>query len=303
MIGLSTILFYRKNLSGEEILKKANLMGFNKLEIEYRISKEQFFQIKKFKNKYDISVVSLHNYCYRPDFVDENKADGDFFKLSSLEDEEWKMALKYSIRTIENADDINARFVVFHFGKVDIDFDKEKFHQSIDKGLIYQEEGRRFRNEIIKARKEKASKHLDRVLKAIDKLLNIADKYSIKIGVENRYYPHQIPDFEEVGVIMREFEGGPIGFWLDFGHAVVQGNWNLPGLDDYLDAYKSYLLGLHIHDCEGRFDHKPPGFGKIDFNKYKDLLKSNLIKILEIKYKYNEKEVVEGLRNIYEIIK
>ena len=68
------------------------------------------------------------------------------------------------------------------------------------------------------------AKHLDAVLFSLDKLNREAEKRKAYfLGVENRYYLHEIPDFDEIGMVLREFEGGKLRYWHDVGHAARTG--------------------------------------------------------------------------------
>ena len=75
---------------------------------------------------------------------------------------------------------------------------------------------------------------------------------------ENRYYFQEIPDFDEIGIILNEFDGGRIRCWHDVGHAAVQENLGICTQKDLLEAYSDKIIGMHLHDVENLHDHLSP---------------------------------------------
>ena len=61
-----------------------------------------------------------------------------------------------------------------------------------------------FLSHLRKERTSKRQQFLDAVLFSLEKLNQEAEKQGVSLGVENRYYFHEIPDFEEFGIIFKK---------------------------------------------------------------------------------------------------
>jgi sugar phosphate isomerase/epimerase len=147
--------------------------------------------------------------------------------LSSPDEDERSKAVAYSIKTIEHAHDHGARAVVLHLGKVDMPDRTEDFFELYRHGLIGEGEGLKFFQEQRAIRQARKKRNIDAVLASLEVLNKEAVNRGVVLGIENRFHFHEVPDFEEIGHILREFKGGNIRYWHDVGHARVQENLGL----------------------------------------------------------------------------
>ena len=268
MIGLSTAwLTERSGLTGREVIKRIISLGFCAVELDYRVT----------------------------------ETDGERFLLSSPDREQRECAVKNTIRTLESAKDLGALAVVLHLGKVEMDPEYDRLHELLHQNMLDLPEGRRFRQVKVKERQEKRHRYLENVLASLDRLNKEAEKRGVLLGIENRYRYHQIPDFEEIGIILERFSGGQVAYWHDVGHAHVLEKLGFMEPGALLRSYGLNLLGTHLHDARGIDDHWAPGTGEIDFLALRDCLRSARIKILEVHKKSDGSEVLEGRRMLERI--
>ena len=294
MLGISTCWWYHRTDRGEDIVQDILQLGLEYVELEYRITESFYRQMKPHLQKH-LKILSIHNFFPRPDDMDSKRGGGDLFLLSSTDDDERQRATKYTIRTIENAQDIEAEAVILHLGRVEMPGVTPTLSERYHGG---KRKDRDPLNQIEEQRKERASRqerHFDAVLRSLDVLNREAEKKGIILGVENRYHFHEIPNFEEIGIILREYRGGNIGYWHDVGHATAQENMGLTLQSDLLDAYSDHLVGMHLHDAKGLDDHLAPGSGDVDFKKILSFLKPSHIKILEIHPKVDKEDLIQGI--------
>lgn len=295
MFGLSTSWKSDHCKSGEALLQLIEATGIRWLELEYRITLEMFQQMKEALRNGFFSVLSIHNYFPHPEILPIERASGDAFYLSSPDLEERKLAIKYSTRSIQLAHELGARAVVFHLGKVDVENEAEKWFNLFDSEKLKTPEGKKFVNSQLKLRQTKSDKNLDAVFFSLEELNSVAIKLNVMIGIENRYYWNNIPSFEEIGIILQEFEGGNIGYWHDCGHAQTSENFGMATHEQFLQHYGDQLVGIHLHDCNGYQDHIAPGKGEIDFTMIKKYLPENSIKILEVHDQVTLTELKAGI--------
>jgi sugar phosphate isomerase/epimerase len=101
-------------------------------------------------------------------------------------------------------------------------------------------------------------------------VLQPAADQGCRVALENIFdeYP------EPLATLIRELDSPLVGHCFDIGH------WNLFGkvsLDDWLSAFGSRLIHLHLHDNDGTGDtHLAAGEGNVDFDRLFRLIDSTL---------------------------
>jgi sugar phosphate isomerase/epimerase len=148
-------------------------------------------------------------------------------------------------------------------------------------GMACSAEFQGLRQQMLAERKAQAAAFFHQALKSLEELNRYAQKQKISLGIETRFYLREIPDFAETGVILREFKDSNIFYWHDTGHAQVMDNLKFSRQRDYLEAYGSRMLGIHLHNVIGCLDHQPPHKGSFDFKLLLPYVKKETIKIIE----------------------
>ena len=294
MLGISTVWKSGELKDGQKLMECFAGLGFREVELEYRISGDTFKQIKQFLNRAkDLKIVSIHNFFPVPDILETGGAD--VFHFSSEDREERSLAVKYAVKTIQIASELGATAIVLHLGMVQMDTVREELFSLYNAGKVGSDEHKRKLEEFKKLRDRKKGKALDMMLLSMDEIQKTAEKYDVNVGIENRYYFRECPNFDEMGVIFEKFGGGRIGYWHDVGHAKVQENLGITGTKELLDAYGKLLVGVHLHNVNGYSDHHVPRIGEVDFDLLKTYLKKDTIKILEIHPRETEKDLMDGV--------
>lgn len=286
MLGISTSLWTKdkKDLLGlKGWLEELRLSA---IELDFRVTAEQLEKIKPSLDS-EIKVISVHNFCPVPDGVRPEKASGDLFNLASLDWEERRLAIRYTIRTIELAHELEAEVVVLHLGFVVLEGLKAGFYRE---GVL---EGEK-RDEFLKEREKKAPKHLDALFLALEPIAKRAEALGVVLGIENRNFPHEIPSMEEIGLVLEAFEGAPFAYWHDVGHAHVLECLGFLKQKELLERYKDHLIGIHLHDARGLKDHLPLGKGEVDLQVLRPFL-TQTQKVLEVHPPVEKEELKEGL--------
>ncbi|MBW2170984.1 MAG: sugar phosphate isomerase/epimerase [Deltaproteobacteria bacterium] len=282
----------------DTIVDDVHQLGLDGVELEYRMTHSMYLEMKP-RLKTSLPVYSIHNFFPIPEGFGPAQGSGNLFLLSSMDAEERSKAVEYTIQTIEHAHELEAHAVVLHLGTVDMRSPVEGFAKLHATGRVGGEAATVFLNEQRRVRKATRQKHLDAVLMGLEELNGVAEKEGVLLGIENRYHFHEIPDFEEIGLILNRFEGGHIGYWHDIGHARVQENLGILRRNQLLDAYSKHMVGVHIHDVMGLKDHLAPGQGEIDWQEIKPYFSSSVPKILELNAnRVSRKELVEGIEVI-----
>jgi sugar phosphate isomerase/epimerase len=295
MLGISTCWWFNRVSGGEEIVNGILELGLKGVELEYRIGNRVFRQMKP-RLKKVLRVVTVHNFFPLPEGTPLDRGSGDLFLLSSTDSEERSKAVKYTIRTLEHAHDLGAKAVILHLGRVDMPSPALDFLRLYRSGKIGETEGLAFVKEQERIREASKKNNLDAVLLSVDKLNGEAEKRGILLGIENRYHSHEIPDLEEIGLILGKFKGGSIRYWHDVGHAMAQQNMGLNTQRKLLERYSEEMIGIHLHDVRGLEDHLAPGQGDVEYSQVKPFMKPSTIRVLEVHAKVNRRELLKGIR-------
>ncbi len=292
MIGLSTSWKSGAAVKGHDLIEELMSTGVDGLELDYRIPPSLLADMKPALGK--VPVFSVHNYFPVPDVLLPSKGSGDAFLLSAADAEERKLAVEYTKRSLRVSAELSARDLVVHLGAVDCG---SKGRELVS---IYKESGGGERYEqarlvLMNERAEKAGEFLDFLFASLEEVLKEAERVGVSVCVENRYYPHQIPSYDEVEAIMKRFEGAPVMYWHDVGHAVVQEQLGLCSHLDWLKKYRNKLAGIHFHDVTGLLDHLAPGMGDVPFEEFRPYLSDEVTKIVEVHQGVKREDLLDGI--------
>lgn len=277
MLALSTSWNTAFHRFGIQVIDEIKELGFHYCELGFSHTKAQLASIINAKER---GIVSLHNYCPIPEGLGRAQALPDSVSLSSPDNAERKAALKFTKRTIQYAKKLKARAVILHCGRVETtDYTKQLcvLKQAGDNTGAFE----RLKTRAVEEREQKKALFLDRILASIKELADYAHDEGIFLGIENRIYVREIPNFSEIKLLLENFSKKSVRYWHDTGHAYVLDKLGFSGHLEYLKAYHRSLVGIHLHDVDGFRDHKTPFTGELDFGAFTPYLKTETIKVIE----------------------
>jgi sugar phosphate isomerase/epimerase len=295
MIGISTSWRSEISDSGLEVIKAILGLGLETLELEYRITTPMLQEMLPLLKRRQVAVVSLHNFFPLPEGVPREKASGDIFSLSSPDKEEREWAVKYTQRTMEWAQELEARAVVLHLGKIPSDSPMKNLQKLYDQKKIHSAEGKSFIDEQKRLRAAKSRGYLDAALHTLEKLAKEAEKGAVFLGLENRCNVEDFPNLEEFKALFQELKGSPVRYWHDIGHATIQQNLGLTSQEELLTNFGDLLVGVHLHGCRGYDDHYAPGSGEEDYTPIQKFLKPDILRVVESHHRASREELLQGL--------
>jgi len=298
MLGISTSWQSGGSATAEGMLAALKNLDVTGIELSYRISEDLYQQIKDPLKRSGLKVVSVHNYFPIPSARSDLKGSGDLFLLSSSDPEERRKAIRFTAKSIEHAGELGAAAVVLHCGFVELDHQMQVLYEYFSSNQLGSEEAQIFIRNKLKQRDRRKPEHLENLWHSLDRLLPVAEKQGVLLGLENRYHYHELPGPDDFGAIFANFKGAPIGYWHDTGHAHANEALGLIPRGSLLQSYSDQLIGIHLHDAIGLDDHIPPGSGEIDFKALKPFLKTDTIKVIELKPGIPESKASEGVRFI-----
>ena len=296
MLALSTSWLSGGTTTAKEMLAALSNLGTSEIELGYRISENLYHQLKPSLKGSGLKVVSVHNYFPIPSVKPESKGGGDLFLLSSPHKEERQNAIEFTVKTIKHAAEMGAGAVVLHCGFVEMNHEMQILYQYFKSNRLDSEEAQIFIRNKLRERDHRKPRHMDGLLASLEHLAVVAEKQGVLLGLENRYHYHELPGPDDFKAIFDTFKGAPIGYWHDTGHAHANEILGFVSKHVLLQNYSDQLIGIHLHDAVGLDDHIPPGSGEINFKALGPFLKSDTIKVIELKPGITESEVSQGLR-------
>jgi sugar phosphate isomerase/epimerase len=139
-----------------------------------------------------------------------------------------------------------------------------------------------------------AAKFLSQALISIEELNAYAKVKDVLLGIETRFYHREIPDIEEIGIILDKFKNSQVYYWHDTGHAQLMENLGFLRHGDFLERYGERLIGVHLHDILGCQDHLAPLEGKIDFAIIKPYLRQGTLKVIEAHHPATAEAIIKS---------
>lgn len=299
MFALSTSWNALQYSRAKDIIKEIKALGFDRVELNFNLTPAMVDEMLLLKEQGLIKVVSVHNFCPIPEGISRKSASPDMFSLSALDEEERAKAVRYTCKTIDTASRIGAEVVVLHAGRVEVE---ERIKELVS---IYRtQDSQRYnslKEQMLRERKEKSKKFFTQALKSLEQLCRYAQKRKVKLGIENRYYFYEIPDFKEMEIILATFPGPPLYYWHDVGHAQIYENLGFFEHKAILDRFSQRMIGIHLHDIEETDDHRAPLKGKFDFSLLKTYIKKETLKVLEPHYPATAEEIIRGRNYLEEL--
>lgn len=259
-LGASLRWNRRRSQTLREALAEIEAAGFDGIEL-CGVTEAEVADVVTTLDAARVRVFSIHAPC--PDQSTPSRLyPGDW--LASLDPNDFRAALMSAEQSLRFAASIGVECVVFHLGRVTVG--EHLYHQLARAVAEASPLESRLRATYRVERSTHEGPHLDRVRDALERLLTVADTLGVLVCIELRYRFEQIPNAADAAALLVEFDGGPLRYWHDTGHASVQQHLGLLSCAE-LAPLVEVARGAHLHDAVGTDDHRAPGAGDIDFRR------------------------------------
>lgn len=295
MFSISTVWNAWRHKTAQSMVAELKDLGFDRLELSFGLPSKMVADISRMVEEGRIAVGSLHNYCPPPFLRDGESLSHSILPLSNTDEEERRWAVRQTMRTIETAHSLGASAVIIHMGKVIMRPLSPKLMMLAENGEVQSGRSQRLRKKLRERRESKRGKYLEQSAQSLRDLAPSALELGIKLGIENRYYPEEIPDLDEIGRLIEWTDSPAVGYWHDMGHAAVKENIGWESQKEYLERYGERLIGMHIHDVILTRDHKAPLQGELDFSRLTEYMREDILKVMEVHPIATAEEIKEGL--------
>jgi len=300
--SLSTNWFSSRSKPGNEMVRDAREMGFDALELGYRLTDIQGSEIVKCVEAGEITTPSVHAYCPEPAGVPSGSPE--LYLLASTDPDESAMAAIFLRRTLEFAKRVNARAIVLHAGRVKkcwvysdelLERAERLAEMEVDPAL---DSAYRWRARVNAWRRAcRVKKHLEALRRQLDAFLPLCEKAGVALCMENLPSSEAVPNEREAEALIARYNTRFLRHWHDIGHAEVRARmrWS-PDAVETATRLLPVTAGVHIHDVKNfQSDHHAPGKGKIDFKTLAMYGAADVLRVLEPATGTPAPEVREGL--------
>lgn len=300
MIAISTTWNYKEDCSMREMLLAIKELGVNDIELGYNFTITRLEELLGLLDSVQMRVVSVHNFCPLPPQNPYHRFFINYYYLSSLDETERKLAVEYTKKTIDTAARLSAKIVIIHTGNIDMDTAKIKALMKLYcAGNSNSKEYDNLKTDILKLREEKKILYLEATRKSLEEIMPYAASKDIKIGLENRYYPNEIPNLEEAQKFLKSFANKSLVYWHDVGHSQALERLGFIATGSLLNKLSKYLFGFHLHDIRGLHDHLAPFTGDFDFSKLNRYLKNDkILKVIEAHHPATAHDIKNAIKHL-----
>jgi sugar phosphate isomerase/epimerase len=285
MLSISTSWNHTPDLNMRQWLIQIKDIGFQSIELGYTLTIDQVNELLPLLTEMNIQVSSIHNFCPVPYDEPSSRHPSNYYRLSSSDLHERKKAVEWTNRTIDLAVKVKAPVVIIHAGTLEFSEDPSRILLQLYKdGQFNTPVFEKARVEFLRLREHHKVSFLKNLEQSLAEVMNYALAKKVKIGLETRYYPIEIPNFEEIGYFLDLFGKQGMMYWHDVGHAEINERLGIRPHLDFLKTYGSRMVGMHIHGIKSTRDHLAPFDGDLDFAKISSYFAQPIIKVVEARY-------------------
>ncbi len=282
------------------MLREIRDLGFDYAELSHGIRMTLIPGIFEAVDAGEIKISSLHNFCPLP--LGVLHPAPNLYKFSSTDKREWESAYKHTVKTIETAGRVKAPVVVLHMGRIDMRVYTERLEEMVERGERETDKYQRLCDEVFEKREAKKEKAVKLANQMLERLIPVAEKHGVKLGVENREALEEIPLDSDFRFFFKEFPSPTVIYWHDCGHAQIKENLGFINHRFHLESLAGRLGGFHVHDVKAPArDHCAPGTGIINYADLKPFVKPEHIKVFELHPSLPVEEIKTGIAHLKSI--
>lgn len=301
-LAISTRWNACRHREGEPLVQEILSLGFDRIELGFDLTMTQAEGVRRMVDKGAVRVPSVHSFCPIP--VGANRGHPELWELSSPDERERESAVRHMHTTMVFAAGMGASCVVAHAGNV-------RFWRAITPRLVAarqdarwsEEQYERLKMRLLLKRERRAESHLRALEASLDELVPLARQQKVRLALELLPAWESIPHEREMEQLLKRYPGDAFAYWHDMGHGAIRENLGFSAHLHSLRKLAPRMAGMHVHDVEPPArDHLPPGQGKIDFKAFKEVLRPDLLLVMEPAPRTDAEAVKAGaefLRNVW----
>lgn len=280
-LAISTRWNACRHHEGEPMVEEILSLGFDRIELGFDLSMVQAEGVRRMVDKGAVRVTSVHSFCPVP--VGAARGHPELWELASADERERESAVRHTHTTIAFAAGMGASCVVCHAGNV-------RFWRAMTPRLVAAKQDKRWTEEqyerlkmrLFLKRERRAEAHLRALGASLDELVPLARQHKVRLALELLPTWEAVPHEREMEEFLKRHGADAFAYWHDMGHGAIRENLGFSAHLHSLRKLAPRMAGMHVHDVEPPAkDHLPPGQGKVDFAAFKEILRPDLLLVLE----------------------
>jgi len=290
-VALSSMWWNRPQMSADEFCARGREMGFVRFELNHQVPPEVLAQF----NFGLYHIGSLHDPC--PAVIPAKTLEKNDQVITSLDESLRELAVEGVKNTITAAYELGARHVVIHPGRIignhSLDDELRVMYRN---GLKGTDQFESQRQRVMADRASRRDAHLEALIKSLREIVPFSEGKGLTLGFENRYHYYELPIYDELELLLNEFQQPWVGWHFDLGHLQTLTQLGLTDFDPWLEHFGPRITGVHLHDVRGITDHQAPGTGELDFLKIAKALPPYCYRTVEVDKSTSIENMTAGLK-------
>lgn len=286
---LSTSCFGTRLRSIEDQAFAAVAMGFRRIELGLSDLPPTLNGFEDTQRETGVKVTSVVAGCLKP------RADSTSFPmLTSTSAEEREQALGSVRRHVQLAQRMGAPIVVVRgsaIADVKLRAEAEQVHARIARDGWNDELSATTRTLVQRVQK-KGQRQIEHLCRALHQVLQ--EFPETKLALEPGWHIDDLLTYEAMGWVLSDLER--VGYWHDVGRVHQRQKAGLPGQGQWLEAYASRMIGIHLQDAADQEAEMPPGQGEVDFKLVADYTPKTAARVLDIDQKHGRTEILASVQ-------
>lgn len=285
MLAISLPWTKEDNVDVSSMLQSVKDMGLDAIEFGYTLTHDQVEEMIPLMRQMGLKAASVHNFSPIPNDRPSPRHVSNYYRLTAIDEDERTSAVQWTNHSIDTAVRTGAPVVVIHAGMIELgDPRSPELLNLYKEGKSDAPEFAATRAKLLAERERVKGPHLEALIQSLNAVMHYAHMKNVKIGLETRYYPTEIPNFKEIGELLDRYRGQGMGYWHDVGHAEVNGRLGITPHEQYLKSYSRDLIGVHLHGVMALRDHNAPFCGDFDLQSVLPYFKKDMIKVIESRF-------------------
>jgi sugar phosphate isomerase/epimerase len=277
-----------------DFARDARRFGFDAIEVSHSTPVEKF---ERLLNGSGARLSSIHAPAPRATVNGKNNSS---LNLAALDDDERRLALEQTKRSIDHCEATGAGYMVVHLGGAGNAMlpSELRMRRLFDSGTRSGDEYDSLLRETLEKRAEMAPQWFARARESLAELVSYVSERGVAIGLENRLHHHEFPLPDEAVELLEDYPAGVAGYWHDVGHAEVQARLGYVDKREWLNKLSSRTIGTHLHDVDGIGDHRAPGNGDVEWDYLAQGIPDGALRVFEINQHEPEEAVLGAIPHL-----
>lgn len=275
----------------EDFFSAGQHLGFRQFELNHQVNTQMLdgLDLKCYR------IVSVHEPC--PADISTATLKARNWLISSTDEICRQQGIRAVQHSIDLAQEIGAKIIVVHPGRVDIDPQSEReLWDLFEAGEAQTPKYSEVKESLVTARAVRADANLDAVRRSLVELTEYVGRAGVRLGLENRYHYLDIPLLDEMAMLLELTDDGRIGFWYDVGHAQALEHLGFCTHEDWLRRFATQMVGVHLHDIVGLRDHQVSGLGRVDWGMVARYLPTEAVRVCECRSYNSSGKMSSGMK-------